>query len=110
MNPTFKAPGIYYDLDVYLVDDEFLEVYLNDSACIGSYEHEDAKIHLDGTFQESKLRHTFYHEISHHIIQTLQEIKGKEDKCDVLARYLDALGEKHQEIKSKLKKESNELK
>lgn len=101
----FSIPGLYHSLVVKLVSQKWLSKYLDDPNIMGCYIHEDATVHVVKTLESPVLRHTLYHELAHHILDTLKGVGKEEDRCDLLAAYLMRFPEVHTAIEENLKKD-----
>jgi hypothetical protein len=87
-NKKFIAPGIYHKLTVKVVSQKWLTKFTKDATCTACYVHDDGEIYVSSEIPFNVRRHHFYHEISHHVSETLKEIESEEDSCDLLGRYL----------------------
>jgi len=102
MKKKFTIPGMYHPITVKLVKKKTLKAPKG-TTYLGDYNHIDAVIRLDKDRNYEVKRHTLYHEISHHIKDTLETMKDEEDHCDVLGGYLIRLIEAQKEIEEILK-------
>ena len=84
----YKIPGLYHDLTVRLLPQKKLGKLMKDAKVIGAYVEDEATIYLSSDLPKDVREHCLYHEISHHILDTLAPIKDEEAKCDLLASYL----------------------
>lgn len=86
----FYVPGMFHKLPVSFVSPEWLAKFLERKRpdYYGCYDDDIKAVFLNQKNHYEVKRHTLYHEIAHHILYTLKEMEGEEDKCDVLGRYL----------------------
>lgn len=106
----FFIPGIYHNLEVRLGLRKTIAKLVKDKNALAFYEHRKCRIHLSEDLPEAVRLHTFFHELSHHIIDTLDETTDDEAKCNILGGYLMKLIEVHDLIETELnsKQEENE--
>lgn len=80
-------------MDVSLVTAQWLADYVDRKKAVyyGIYDDDIKAIFLDKALPLEVKRHALYHEIGHHILMTLEDMEGLEDKCDVLGAYIMAL-------------------
>lgn len=97
----FHIPGIYHQLLVRVVTQKWLSKYIKDKNIMGIYEHGDAKIYVVKELARPVKLHTLYHEISHHILETLDGVE-EEQKCDILGSYLMALADAKETIQNSI--------
>jgi hypothetical protein len=83
----FQCPGIFHPLSVKLVSEKWLQKNLG-GPCVGAHVHGDGLVYVALGLTPQVRKHVFYHEISHHILDTLSAIKDEEQQCDLLATYL----------------------
>jgi hypothetical protein len=100
----FNVEGIYHKLIVRVVTQKWLAKYIKDKNIMGLYEHGDAKIYIVKELAPPVKAHTFYHEVSHHILETMNGVE-EEQKCDILGGYLMKLVEESERIKKHLNEE-----
>ena len=100
----FEAVGIYHKILVKLITQKKMNKYLGDVNTLACYEHSDAVIHVVKELAPEVKRHAYYHEISHHIMDTLRGVKSEEDKCDLLGAYIMKLLDEAEYIKEQLNK------
>jgi hypothetical protein len=104
----YFIPGIYNKLCVKLVTGKWLQRLAKaakDEYVHAYYIHEDCEVYVvKETTAHVKEQH-LYHEIAHHILETLSTIQDEEAKCDVLGAYLMRLGKEYVRIEGKLKDE-----
>lgn len=105
----FHSPGIYHKLDVKVVSQKWLGRFAKDKDVLALYVHDDGAVYVSRDLGPEPTLHCFYHEIAHHIIDTLAEVE-EETRCDVLGAYLMRLGEDFEKIKKNLKKDEGEPK
>lgn len=104
---SFHVPGIYYPLNVKMVTGKWLGRIQKDPGTLATYEHEKGEIYVTKELAPQPKIHCFYHEISHHIIETLDEVE-EETRCDVLGMYLMRLLEARDDIAKKLTRDNVE--
>jgi hypothetical protein len=102
MKKKFTIPGMYHPITVKILPEKNF-VSGKDEETMGYYLHIDCEIQLLKTLTKPVMLHTLYHEISHHIVDTLAEIKDEEDRCNILGTYLIALGNEKEKIEKILK-------
>lgn len=98
----FYIQGIYHKILVKVVSKKWLSRYINDKDIMGIYEHADGKIYIVRELPAEVKRHTIYHEIGHHITDTLEGIEDEEQRCDLLGAYLMKLAEDRETIETNL--------
>lgn len=98
----FIIPGIFHPLTVKLVNKKTLGP-AKGSVVLGDYNHTDGIIRLDKDLSYHVKKHILYHELSHHIRDTLEDMKHEEDSCDTLGAYLIRLQEADEQIEAVLK-------
>lgn len=102
MKKQFSVPGMYHPILVNKISSK----KLNDNEkelVFADYDHNKSIINVDDALAPPVKLHTFYHELSHHIIMTLKNMKNEEDRCDLLASYLINLSDNRDKIKKNLK-------
>lgn len=99
---VFKLPGIYHDLIIKFIQLKSVRRGVGDNHTLGYYEHEKGQITLGKELTRSVAEHILMHEISHHIVDTLEAIEAEEDRCDVLGSYLVKLVNVKEQIQSML--------
>lgn len=102
MKKSFYVPGMYHPILVNQISKEKLNKN-EPISILGDYDHATAIINVDQSLKPPVKLHTTYHEISHHILSTLKDMKNEEDRCDLLASYLISLSENFDKIKKSLK-------
>ena len=100
----FKAAGIYHQILVKILPQKKMNKYLEDEGTLACYEHADAIIHVTRELSPEVKRHAFYHEIAHHIIDTLSDVRSVETKCDLLGAYIMKLLDENEKVKEELSK------
>lgn len=93
----FHSPGIYHDLLVKVVTPQYLAKLAKDKNTLAMYDHDDGEVYVSKGLKAQPRIHCFYHELAHHIIETLSEVE-EETRCDVLGAYLMRLSAKYAEI------------
>lgn len=83
----FIIPGIFHPLVLNSVDISEEESVMSDGE-IANYYQLQGVVNIKEDLTYFVKRHALYHEISHHIMDTLAEIKDDEVKSDLLATYL----------------------
>lgn len=86
-----KLPGIYHDLTVRFLKSKTIVRHMDDPECLAYYVHQDAEIAVAKDVSRPVMEHLLYHEISHHILDTMAAVRHEEDSCDVLGAYLKRL-------------------
>ena len=99
----FLIPGIYHPIEVRLVSRKWLKRYTKEATILGQYEHFQGLIYLASDLTPEVMIHTLFHEVSHHILDTLEDIKDEEQRCDLLGSYLLKLHQKKDKIKKSLR-------
>ncbi len=93
------VPGMYHPLRLQIVSPEQLSKHLDgDKDALGCYDHLPGILQARNDLVFHVKEHTTYHELAHHIIRTLKNMKNEEDKCDVLATYLINLSNSRNKI------------
>ncbi len=82
------VPGIYHDLVLRLVSKKVIGKAANDKLTIGLYLDLEEEIYVLKELTPQARVRVFYHEISHHIRDTLATVEADETACDVLGAYL----------------------
>lgn len=100
----FECPGLFHPLIVKIITQKQMDKYLGDKGTLGCYEHDKGLIHITKELTPKVKEHTFFHEIAHHIRDTLSDIKNEETKCDILGSYLMKLQEAKAFIETELSK------
>lgn len=103
----FYVQGIYHPVLVKIVSKKWLSRYVKDKDILGIYEHDQAKIYLVRELSPQVKLHTLYHELSHHIISTLEGIE-EEQKCDLLGTFLMKVSEDREKVQRGLSDETKE--
>lgn len=91
-------PGIYHPLQLKLVTQKWLSSFLKDPNVLGAYMHRDSRIYIVKELPAQVKLHTLYHEISHHIQDTLESIDDEEQRCDLLGSYIMKLLDKSDKV------------
>ena len=99
----FTISGLYHALIVKLISKKKM-IKLDGPDTMGLYEHVEARIHLVNDLTPEVKRHTLFHEIAHHILDTLKDVKSEETKCDLLGAYLMKLSDESKKIDEELAK------
>jgi Zn-dependent peptidase ImmA (M78 family) len=100
----FECPGIHHALIVKIISQKQMDRFLRDKGTLGCYIHEDGLICLTKELTSKVKEHTLFHEIGHHIRDTLRDVKDEETKCDILGSYLMKLLESKEHILKELAK------
>jgi hypothetical protein len=94
MNKQIIINGIYHPIVVNETDQETLE-----GENMGEYNEYEGVINILHTLTPIVKEHTLYHEIAHHIKDTLSEIKNEEIECDLLGAFLMRHHDDYEKIK-----------
>jgi hypothetical protein len=101
----FTVPGMYHPIPVELISQRFLNSKKDLSKeTIAYYDYDEVKIYILETLTPFVMRHSLYHEISHHVKDELGKIKNEENACDILATHQMNLGRAYLRILKTLKK------
>lgn len=86
------APGIYYDIKVVHATSSEIKAIagptFEEDVYYGFWDEGANTIYINKDECSHRKRHTFYHEIAHHVLEELSEIGDEETKCNVLGAYL----------------------
>jgi Zn-dependent peptidase ImmA (M78 family) len=99
---VFMVPGIYHDLKVVQTTRKAVGKWAEDPKAIAAYDHYNGEIRITKDLSEQVKRHSFYHELGHHVRDTLKSVAKEEDKCDLLGAYLMRLADAREEIEKNL--------
>lgn len=100
---SFLIPGMYHPIILNLVSSSELDSDSSEETTMGNYFHFECTINLSNDLAPEVKKHTLYHELSHHILDTLEEINNEEDRCNLLATYLINLSQSKDYIDGCLK-------
>ena len=109
----FYIPGVYHKLAVKTVSKKWMKKKFNsksdkDHNVLAYYEHLEGEIYLGRELTPEVRLHTLFHEISHHILDTLDDVKDEETRCDLLGSYLMRLVEEKENILKCLSDENSQ--
>lgn len=103
----FNVPGIYHPIKVKLVTRKWLSKYTKDKNIMGFWDPNRGCIYVVRELTTFLRIHTFWHEMSHHIIDTLKEVKNDENKADLLGSHQMRLNKKAKHIVTNLKRKKS---
>jgi len=103
----FNISGIYHDLTVKIVSKKWMKSRFKDkeNVTLGCYENIEGEIYVARELTSEVKKHTVYHEISHHILDTLAAVEDEETRCDLLGSYLMKLTQDRELIEKSLSSE-----
>lgn len=99
----FTISGLYHALLVKLISKKAM-TKTDGPDTMGFYLHVEAEIQLVKDLTPEVKRHTLYHELAHHILDTLRSIKNDEDKADLLGSLLMKVADEGDLVKKELAK------
>lgn len=85
------APGIYHDIKVVHASQQEIKAVAgpgdDESTFYGFWDEGANTIYINKDMDQHRKRHTFYHEIAHHVLEELSEIGDEETRCNVLGAF-----------------------
>lgn len=104
----FMVPGIYHDIAVRVVSQKYVAQRAKDKNTIACYESATQRIYVARELDLQVKLHAFYHELSHHVVDTLEAIPDEENRCDLLGKYLMDLAAARERIEKHLLRKPDE--